>query len=127
MSLAGDGSADMAPDNGLWNYDLAAAGPDIREIQVQSAPAGGPRAGKRFTVSVAGIRLPQTNVNDPIQPESYSCTATLKGKTIAGTGTGGCTFAIPKKNTRGKTLSVTVSVVYQGVTKTQTLSFRVKK
>jgi hypothetical protein len=128
MSLAGDGSSDMAPDNGLWNYDLTAGGPDIREIQVQSTPASGPRVGKKFTVSVAGIRLPQTNVSDPIQPESYSCTATLNGKAIAGTGTGGCTFAIPKKkSTRGKTLSVTVSVVYEGVTKTQTLAFRVKK
>ena len=129
MTLAGDGgsgNSDVAPDDGLWNYDLAAGGPDIREILIQTAPASGPKAGKKFGVTVTGVRLPQTAVNDPVQPESYSCTATLKGRTLVGSGTGGCTFAIPKKKTRGKTLTVNVSVVYQGVTKSQALSFRVK-
>jgi hypothetical protein len=123
----GDGKSDLAPDDGLWNYDLAAGGPDIREILLQAAPANGPRAGKKFAVAVTGIRLPQTNVTDTVQPESYSCTATLAGRQLAGTGTGGCTYAIPKKKSRGKQLVVKVSVVYEGVTKTQTLSYRVKK
>ena len=130
MTLVGDGGAgkmDIAPDDGLWNFDLAAAGPDIREILVQTAPATGPRAGKKFALSVTGVRLPQTNVSDAIQPESYSCTATLAGRTLAGSGTGGCTFKVPKKKTSGKTLAVNVTVTYQGVTKTQSLSFRVKK
>ena len=127
MTLAGNGNSDMAPDDGLWNYDLAAGGPDIREILVQSAPANGPRAGKKFAVAVTGIRLPQTNVTDPVQPESYNCTATLAGRKLTGTGTGGCTFAIPKKKARGKQLVVNVSVAYEGATKTQTLSYRVKK
>jgi hypothetical protein len=129
MTLVGDGGAgkmDVAPDDGLWNYDLAAGGPDIREIVVQTTPASGPRAGKKFAVAVTGLRLPQTDTSEAAQPESYSCTATLAGRKLAGTGTGGCTFAIPKKKTRGKMLTVNVAVAYQGVTKTQTLSFRVK-
>jgi hypothetical protein len=130
MTLAGgggDAKSDLAPDNGLWNYDLAAAGPDIREILLQAAPANGPSAGKKFAVVVTGIRLPQTNVTDTVQPESYSCTATLAGRQLKGTGTGGCTYAIPKKKARGKQLVVNVSVAYEGATKTQSLTYRVKK
>jgi hypothetical protein len=131
MSLAGDGGdgkMDLAPDDGLWNYDLAAGGPDIRDIVVETSPASGPRVGKKFAVAVTGLRLPQTNTNDAAQPESYTCTATLAGRPLAGREPGGCTFAIPKKKaTRGKTLVVNVTVAYQGVTKIQTLSFRVKK
>src|SRR5207247_2457117 len=116
LTIAGEGgpgNRDDAPDEGLWNYDLGAGGPDIREVIVQTTPATGPRVGKPFAVKVAGIKLPQTNGSDALQPESWKCTAKLAGRTLSGSGTGGCTFRIPKKKSKGKQLVVTVSVTYE--------------
>jgi hypothetical protein len=130
VTIAGDGAAgkvDLAPDAGLWNYDLAAAGPDIREVALKTVPSAGPRVGKQFSLTVTGIKLPQTNASEAILPESSTCTATLAGKKLAGIGTNGCTFRIPKKRSKGKTLLVTVTVVYQGATKFVQVPFRVKK
>ena len=130
VSLAGDGGpgkVDLAPDDGVWNYDLAAGGPDIRQVLVQTTPAAGPRVGKAFSVKVTGIGLPQTNVPGAVQPESSKCRAKLGGKTLAGSGIGGCTFRIPKKKSKGKQLVVTVSVTYEGATKSIQLPFTVKK
>jgi hypothetical protein len=129
-SLKGDGgpgNIDVAPDDGLWNYDLSASGPDIRQVLVQTMPAAGPRVGKTFSVKVSGINLPQTNVPTAVQPDSWKCTAKLGGRTLAGSGTGGCTFRIPKKKSKGRQLVVTVSVTYQGATKSIQLPFKVRK
>jgi hypothetical protein len=126
---AGDVSADQAdtaPDSGVWNYSLAAAGPDITSVLVTSAPSFGPKAGKPFTVTPIGLRLPAGP--DPISilphPDSYTCTAKLGGQALRGRGTGGCTWSLPKK-ARGKTLSVTLTVSYQGATKTVPFVYRV--
>jgi hypothetical protein len=124
---AAPGSRDDAPDEGLWNYDLTVGGPDIREVLVQTTPATGPRVGKPFAVKVAGIKLPQTNASDAVQPDSSKCTAKLAGRTLAGSGTGGCTFRIPRKKSKGKQLVVTVSVAYEGATKSIQLPFKVRK
>jgi hypothetical protein len=130
LTIAGEGgpgNRDDAPDEGVWNYDLAAGGPDIQEVIVQTAPSTGPRVGKRFTVTVSGIKLPQTNGSDALQPDSSKCTAKLAGRTLAGSQTGGCTFRIPKKKSKGKQLVVTVSVAYEGATKSIQLPFKVRK
>ena len=60
-----------------------------------------------------------------ILPESYSCTAKLGAKQLTGTGTGGCTVAVPKKKARGKKLTVLLTVNYEGVTKVVPLTFKV--
>jgi hypothetical protein len=130
MTLRGDGgpgNVDVAPDEGVWNYDLSAGGPDIREVVVQTTPPAGPRVGRPFTVKVSGINLPQTNVSAAVQPESWKCTAKLAGRTLAGTVSGGCTFRIPKKKSKGKQLVVTVSVTHQGATKSIQLPYKVRK
>ena len=129
VTIAGDGgpgNMDVAPDDGLWNYDLTASGPDIREVLVRATPPAGPRVGKPFTVTVSGIKLPQTTVSDVVQPESSKCTAKLAGRTLRGSGSGGCTFRIPKKS-KGKQLVVTVSVTYEGATKSIQLPYKVRK
>jgi hypothetical protein len=81
-----------------------------------------PKAGKRFTLKPLGIRLGETN--EVVAPDSLSCTAKLGAKTLKGTGTGGCSWLIPKK-TRGKKLAVTVNVSYQGETETFSQTFKV--
>ena len=121
----GSGNVDLAPDLGLWNYDLQAQGPDIKGIQVATKPSV-PKARKTFAVTVTGLQLtPTGNPLASAQPESYSCTAKLAGRALAGSGQGGCTFKLPKK-ARGKTLVVAVTVEYQGATKTVEFPFKVK-
>jgi hypothetical protein len=118
-------ASDDAPDDGMYNYSFAAGGPDIQGVTLQTTPSSGPRAGKRFVVTPLGLKLPPNGavVSIAPQPESYSCRATLKGRTLAGSGTGGCTLSIAKKKTRGKKLSVEVTVTYEGATKTVPFSF----
>lgn len=120
-----DGRHDDAPDDGTWNYSLASRGPDIQAVLVATNPGFGPKAGKPFTVSVAGLRVPSTGVAPLLpQPDSYVCRATLAGKALAGRGTGGCTWTIPKTAER-KQLRVILTVSYQGATKRVPFVYRV--
>jgi hypothetical protein len=125
QTVQGD-ARDTAPDTGLWNYSLAAGGPDVQAVLVRTQPSGAPRAGKRFTLKPVGLQLP--DFGEPAaklpRPESYRCSAKLAGKQLAGRGTGRCTPTIPK-TAKGKRLTVALTVVYQGVTKTFTLALGV--
>ncbi|MFL5968765.1 MAG: hypothetical protein ACJ74L_04140 [Gaiellaceae bacterium] len=117
---------DVAPNDGAFNFSLAANGPDIQSVNVQTTPSSGPRAGKRFTVVPTGLKLPPDGraTATPPAPESYSCTAKLGTRALRGTGTGGCAFAIPKA--KGKRLTVRLSVTYQGASKVVPLTFTVR-
>lgn len=127
MSLP-DLSTDSAPDDGAYNYSLDASGPQINSVDVQTTPSAGPKAGKKFVILPTALHLPPDGrkSNAPITPESYSCTAKLGAKTLTGAGTGGCTLSIPKKKAKGKTLSVQLTVNYQGATKVVPLTFKVR-
>jgi hypothetical protein len=120
------GDVDVAPDAGVWNYDLPSDGPDIRGVVTATKPAAGPRAGKPFTVTVTGLQLPPDGESTPAvpRPDKYSCAAKLAGRKLNGRGTGGCTFALPK-NARGKRLVVAVTVQYEGATKIVQLPYRI--
>jgi hypothetical protein len=120
-------TSDDAPDDGMFNYSLDAGGPDIQSIMLQTTPSYGPKAGKPFVVTPIGLKLPPDGsiVSVLPHPDSYTCAATLKGRTLAGTGTGGCTLRIPKKKARGKKLNVVVTVTYEGATKSFPFSFSV--
>jgi hypothetical protein len=116
---------DDAPDLGMYNYSLDAGGPDIQGVMVQTTPSSGPKAGKPFVVTPIGLKLPPDGAIISVlpQPESYSCKPTLKGRAVPGSGTGGCTLRIPKKKTRGKPLTVVVTVSYEGATKSVPFTF----
>jgi hypothetical protein len=111
---------DVAPDSG------GTFPPPVQTITIQSfvyTPTPFlPKAGKRFTLKPLGIRLAETN--EVVAPDSLSCTAKLGTKKLKGSGTGGCSWLIPKK-TRGKKLLVTVNVAYQGQTETFSQTFKV--
>jgi len=128
-TIAGDSSLnqiDDGPDDGTWNYSLAANGPNIVSVLVQPTPVA-PKAGARFSLTPIGLKLPPSGALDLLlpKPESYSCAATLKGRRIAGSGTGGCSWRIPKSS-RGKKLTVTVTVVFEGVTKSVPFAYTVR-
>jgi hypothetical protein len=117
---------DDAPDDGTFNYSLDLGGPDVKSVLLQTQPSAGPKSGKRFVVTPAGLQLPPNGALAQIvpKPENYTCRATLKGRAISGTGKGACTYLIPKKS-RGKQLKVVVTVVYEGTTKPFTFPFTV--
>jgi hypothetical protein len=123
-----DKGSDDAPSDGLFNYSFEANGPQINSVDVKTLPAAGPKAGKKLVVTPTGLKLPpdgRSAAASAILPESYSCTAKLGAKKLAGSGTGGCSITIPKKNARGKTVTVLLTVIYQGATKTVPLKFKV--
>jgi hypothetical protein len=119
---------DLAPDDGAFNYSFEANGPQINSVDVQTTPSAGPKAGKRFVIVPTGLKLPPDGRTKPaaVLPESYSCSATLGAKKLAGSGTGGCSIAVPKKKARGKRLTVALTVTYQGATKVVPLTFKVR-
>jgi hypothetical protein len=118
---------DDAPDDGMFNYSLKLQGVHILEALVQTTPVAGPKAGKSFVLLPTALKLPPDGSTSAAQPkpESYGCKATLKGRALAGTGTGGCTWRLPK-NARGKTLKVVLTVTYQGTSVSFTYSFKVR-
>jgi hypothetical protein len=119
---------DHAPDDGMFNYSIAAGGPDIQSVDLQTTPTSGPVAGQKFVVTPVGLKLPPTGgfgLGGELKPESYTCAATLNGHPVKGAGTGSCTLSIPKKKSRRKQLSVTVTVSYEGASKSFTYPFQV--
>jgi hypothetical protein len=120
------GQLDDAPDDGTFNYTLAAGGPDIREVGVKTTPDSGPRAGRPFVVQATSLALPVVPVNGlSPQPDSYTCTAKLGAKALRGKGVGRCTFAIPKQ-AKGKKLAVSLTASYQGASKTVQFVYKVR-
>jgi hypothetical protein len=122
-----DRTADHGPNDGAFNYSLDVNGPQINSVDIKTMPSVGPRAGKRFVVVPTGLKLPPDGraIATPVLPESYSCSSKLGARQLAGSGTGGCTIAVPKKKARGKRLTVQLTVIYQGVTKVVPLTFKV--
>jgi hypothetical protein len=122
-----DRTSDHGPNDGAYNYSLDVNGPQINSVDVKTTPSLGPRAGKRFVVVPSGLKLPPDGraIATPVLPESYSCTAKLGAKQLAGSGKGGCAIAVPKKNAKGKRLTVQLTVNYQGATKVVPLTFKV--
>jgi hypothetical protein len=120
-----DRSFDLAPNQGAFNYSFDANGPQITSVDVKKTPAS-PKAGKRFVIVPTGLKLPPDGqlTTPTILPESYSCAAKLGAKKLA-SGKGVCSIAIPKKNAKGKKLTVLLTVNYQGATKVVPLTFKV--
>jgi hypothetical protein len=119
---------DLAPDDGSYNYAFDSNGPLITSVDVRTTPSGGPRAGKAFKVEPTALHLPPDGrmSASPVVAESYTCAAKLGAKALRGTGRGSCTFAIPKKKSRGKKLTVRLTVNYEGATKVFPYTFTVR-
>ena len=119
VGLRGD-DVDVAPDNG-GTYPIPAVAIEITSFVYAPKPLL-PKAGKRFTLKPLGIRL---GTNEVVAPDSLTCAAKLGAKSLKGSGAGGCSWLLPKKS-RGKKLSVTVNVAYQGQSETFSQTFKVR-
>ena len=125
---------DQAPDNGVWSYTLTTpppppttttAPPPPAPVTVSSvavASAGVPTHGKVFHIS--GLTVDLSNGVET-KAKSLKCSATLGGKHLAGTGTGGCTFHLPA-TAKGKKLVVKVTGAYKSTKLAKTKTFKVK-
>lgn len=112
---------DIAPDNGEFSFPPSSTTQiTLDSILVAPKPVK-PKAGKRFSVSVGGAKL---STGEIVSVDSYSCTATLAGHALPGSGTGGCSWKLPKK-AKGKKLVVDVTVSYQGASDTFEATYKV--
>ena len=103
-------NADFAPDTGEWSYQLTPLQLSARSLSLDRA-----RAGRPFSARLAVVR---SDFDAPLVEGVVACTGRLGNRALAGTGrfAGGravCTFRLPK-TARGKRLSGSVSVTFQG-------------
>jgi hypothetical protein len=119
--------SDDSPNDGAWNYSLAANGPDIVGVLVAMSPVSGPAQGKSFTFRTINLKLPSSGEAAAMlpTPESYKCAGKLAGRVLRGTGVGGCTWMLPRKS-RGKRFDVALTVTYQGASKTVPFTYKVR-
>jgi hypothetical protein len=104
---------DDAPNDGTWNYRLAAPSATVTAVGQTPVPYP-PRAGRAFTMRVPYVRLSN---GKRAKPSSYKCTGRVGGAKLGGAGKGGCTFRIPA-SARGKTLTVLITARFGSSTKT---------
>jgi hypothetical protein len=109
---------DVAPDDGAV-FPIPAVEIESLLYSIKPLP---PKAGKRFTLKPLGIRLAASN--EVIVPDSLACTAKVAGKSLKGSGSGGCSWLLPRK-ARGKKLVLSVAVAYQGQTETFSQTFKI--
>jgi hypothetical protein len=103
---------DAAPDVGTWFYEQPKPPPPpvtAESVEATFVPAA-PRAGRTFRPSAVRLALSDGRT---IRASKYRCAARLGGRTIRGTGKGGCTFALPR-NAKGKRLRVTLFAAHAG-------------
>jgi hypothetical protein len=121
VSVNGD-DVDRAPDTGSWAYTVAPL-----TLEVKSLSLGPARAGRPF---VARALVVSSDFDQPLTDGTIACAAKLAGRPLRGTGRFvndrvACTWRLPR-SARGKRLSGSVAVTYQGVQAKRTFSVRVK-
>jgi hypothetical protein len=122
---AASDAVDTAPDLAVWNFSTQAQGPDLAGVLYKQTPLTGPTHARSFTVTPIGVKVTPSAQGAVVPaPDSYTCRAVLAGKAISGTGDGGCTWKLPK-NAKGKTLVVSITVMYEGASLTIRQAYKV--
>jgi hypothetical protein len=119
---ANGGDGDRAPDTGSWSYTQT---PFM--LTVKSLALGPPRAGRPFTARALVLR---SDFDVPLTEGRIACGAKLAGRPIAGKGRFAsnrvvCSWGLPK-NARGKRLSGSVAVTFEGAVARRSFSVRVR-
>jgi hypothetical protein len=118
--IDGGHAFDDSPDGTeLWEYTLQT--PDIQSLRTQFTPAA-PRAGSRFRVRAVTAHLIS---DEDVQPDRVNCSATLAGKRLKGSGSGRCSFSLPR-SAKGKTVRVLVGARFRDQTKAVEYTLRVR-
>ena len=128
------GHVDSAPDQGVWNYQLAAAAPLTLAASALRTPRS-VKAGKTFMVTMLASRSDTGEfVNDEIGGTT-SCQATVAGKRVKLLGAGFvettspelavCLFRAPK-NVHKKIIRGSIAVAVEGATVKKTFALTLK-
>jgi hypothetical protein len=112
---------DLAPDTGMWSYQLSPL--TLTPGQLDVTPA---RAGKRL---VASMSVERGDFEIPLDQGTVRCAARVGGKTLAGRGAFGrqrviCRWRLPRSST-GKWLAGSVQVTFEGVSARRVFNIRV--
>jgi hypothetical protein len=118
--LPGDDTFDDTAPNGVAAFTYTLSTPHIKSVRPRLAPAA-PRAGRAFRVAGVTVTL-ETGEN---RTATFRCRATLGGKSLRGSGVGGCRFALPR-NARGKRLVLAITATVSGQSRTLRKVFRVR-
>lgn len=116
---------DVAPDTGLWSYELTTPPPPPAPVTVSRTTVsrfGVPTHGKVFRVTGLAVGLSDGTATTAIDAR---CRATLGRAHLTGTGPGGCTLRLPVTS-KGKKLTVKVSGRYGSTPVAGRLSLRVR-
>jgi hypothetical protein len=113
---------DLAPNRGSWSYQLTPLELTVRAMALDRA-----RAGRSFSARMAVVR---SDFDLPLGEGAIACSAKIGAKAMAGSGrfAGGrvvCTWRLPR-SARGKRLSGTVAVTFQGVEAKRSFATRVR-
>jgi len=113
---------DRAPDTGSWSFTVQPLTLKMKPLSVGPA-----RAGQWLTVRARVLR---SDYDEPLVEGKIGCAAKLSGHLRAGKGRFAaaravCSWRLPR-NARGKRLTGTVSVAYQGVLVKRSFSVRVR-
>jgi hypothetical protein len=116
------GDRDLAPDAGEWWYALQPL--ELRAGRLGVYPA---RAG---ALLIAGMKVVRSDFGTSLGDGTITCRATVGTKTLAGRGrfvddSVACGWRIPR-TARGKRITGSVLVTFQGVTAKRSFSARVK-
>jgi hypothetical protein len=119
-SFSGTWAYATTPNSPVRWIGHRAAAPQPATVKLGSASVTTPlvfpaQAGKPFEVAVKAVTIAGTTRT--VTPTAVTCQATIGSRALNGTGPGECTWRIPI-TARGKQLSLTLKVTYQGAEKT---------
>jgi hypothetical protein len=113
---------DLAPDSGSWTYTVSELALAPGRLAVGQAKAGKPL--------VASMPVTRSDFDLALEEGKITCSAQIGGKRLAGKGRFadervGCAWRIPQ-TARGKRVSGSVAVTFQGVTAKRSFNVRVR-
>ena len=113
---------DDAPDgNDVFTYGMSTVAPAAKTSAVVTS--GAPRSGRSFMVTGLGVLFADGTSRNMV---GLNCTATLAGKRLRGSGTGGCLFALPKKAKHEKLVVRVSGEAANGAAYRKTVSYVVR-
>ena len=120
MSASGD--YDLAPDTGMWSYELSPFVLTAGRLSIGQGRAGNP--------VVASMSVERSDFAIPLGKGTVRCAARIGRKALPGRGAflrerASCTWRLPTRSA-GKTLAGSVQVTFQGVTAERAFSLRVR-
>lgn len=116
------GDHDLAPDTGMWSYEMSPFSLTAGRLSVGQARAGKP--------VVASMSVERSDFEILLSRGTIKCAARIGGNALDGRGTFlrervSCTWRLPT-NAAGKRLTGSVQVTFQGVTAKSAFSVRVR-